>query len=844
MKSWYTECLWAIAKYNMPADQVIIVLVVLLGIAMFMTGISHLIRLPHTILLVIVGILIGWGAETWEPLSILTSFELGPEVMLFVFMPALIFESGFVIDTRQLHQDLPPILILAIPGMLMSTIIVGLGVWWLLDIRLIVALIFGALISATDPVAVVALFKDLGVPKRLMVLVEGESLLNDATAIVAFSILVSIAVVGGSIGWDDSGSIIVEFLRVFIGSVIVGSLLGFAVCEILHRMHSDLPVILTTSIVTAYASFVLSEHLLHVSGVMSVVGSAIALKRFSILKFGVEATHAIHSSWEVIVLSLNSLLFLLVGLSVRLENVPAMVGATLLVVLLILGARAISIYNLLPIATRIFHLPRVSMADRHIMWWGGLKGGLAIAVVLSIPDSLPEKQYLFDLTIGVVMFTLLVSAPTIRPLMERLGLDRLSEGEDLELRNALITARKDSRNWLSELLEHSLLSKEAWETLMIRIRLAFSIGMFDEGSEKNEDDEYMAIFRAYQTEQSVLESLYEANVISQYVYLRMNDARLDMQEALRMGKSEHRAMRASNRKSLFVRVEGYLLRYSRERPWMSKLLSRYQVLRLVQQIERHIAKVIISNNIIEMLKHQDELDQSARDQLIENYSARNRFYRKELATAEQHFPGFFHRNMERTAHRSMINRGWMHVEKQFEHGEISAKGYNIIKNKVSLELAGITIGEVSLPRSSESLSDLLDQVRIFDTLSSEDRRDLEIQANDITFLAGDTIVGESEKGDNFYILIHGTAAVLKLDEEGSHQQVTEFQDGDIIGESSLLEQEKGRHRRSASIVARTVCNLVSIPRNAMLEIVDKYPDIRQQLQEIHNKRLSAAEQSG
>ncbi len=305
--------------------------------------------------------------------------------MLFVFLPALIFESGYSIDTRQLHQDLPPILVLAIPGMLMSTLIVGLGVWWLLDIRLIVALVFGALISATDPVAVVALFKELGAPKRLTVLVEGESLLNDATAIVAFSILVGIAVAGGSISWGDSGSVIFEFLRVFIGGVIVGSLLGFAVCEVLHRMHSDLPVILTTSIVIAYASFVLSEHVLHVSGVMSVVGSAIALKRFSILRFGQDATHAIHSSWEVIVLSLNSLLFLMVGMSVKFENVPAMIGATLLVVILILGARYISVYNLLPITTRIFRLPHVSTADKHVMWWGGLKGGLAIAVVLSIP---------------------------------------------------------------------------------------------------------------------------------------------------------------------------------------------------------------------------------------------------------------------------------------------------------------------------------------------------------------------------------------------------------------------------------------------------------------------------
>ena len=827
----------------MPADQVIVVLVILLSIAMFMTGVARKIHLPHTILLVIVGILLGEIAETWEPLAIVTGFRLGPEIMLFVFLPALIFESGYSIDTRQLHGDLPPILILAIPGMLMSTLIVGLGVWWMLDIRLIVALVFGALISATDPVAVVALFKELGAPKRLMVLVEGESLLNDATAIVAFSILVGIAVMGGGIGWGDSGSIIGEFLRVFIGGVIVGSLLGFAVCEVLYRMHSDLPVILTTSIVIAYASFVLSEHVLHVSGVMSVVGSAIALKRYSILKFGQETMHAIHSSWEMIVLSLNSLLFLLVGLSVKIDNVPAMLGATFVVVVLILLARAISIYNLLPLTTRLFHLPRVSMADRHIMWWGGLKGGLAIAVVLSIPDSLPEKQYLFDLTIGVVMFTLLVSAPTIQPLMERLGLNRLSEGEDLELRNALITARHDSGDWLQALKNRALISKEILDDLMIRTRLAFSIGMFDEGSEKHEDDEYMAIFRAYQVEQSVLESLYEANVISQYVYLRMNDARLTMQEALRMGKTEHKAIRASSRKSLLERVEGYLLRYSRERPLLAKLLSRYQLLRLVQQIERHIAKVIISSNIIEMLEQQDDLDRSTRDALIENYNQRSRFYRQELDNAEQQFSGFYHRNLGQMAHRSMIYRGWLNVEKQFGHGDISAKGYNIIKHKVELELESLShLHAVKPPESSESISDLFEQISLFDSVHLEDQHYLQKQATNITFLAGDTIVGESERGDSFYILIHGTAAVLKMDGEGGSQEITEFHDGDVIGESSLLEEEKSRHRRSATIVAKTACNLVSINHKVMHEIVDKYPDIRQQLQTIHDDRVNASGQ--
>ena len=255
----------------------------------------------------------------------------------------------------------------------------------------------------------------------------------------------------------------------------------------------------------------------------------------------------------------------------------AVMGAVVLVVILILGARAFAVYSVIPVTVKLFHLPRISMAERHIMWWGGLKGGLAIAVVLSIPDALPEKQFLFDLTVGVVLFTLLVSAPTIRPLMERLGLNQLTEGEDLELRNSLITARKESGSWLSQLRNYSLLPKRASNGLLIRIRLAFSIGMFDEGSEKHDDDEYMALFRAYQTERTVLMLLYESKIISQYVYLRMNDSLFSMQEALRKGKNEHNAFRDSPRKSLFVLLENSLLRYSRERLWLSKTLVQIPV---------------------------------------------------------------------------------------------------------------------------------------------------------------------------------------------------------------------------------------------------------------------------
>ncbi|MCP4188236.1 MAG: hypothetical protein GY763_11610, partial [Gammaproteobacteria bacterium] len=180
----------------MPVSEVIFVLVVLLGIAMLVTGLCRKLPIPFTVILVVIGVLLSNLAERWSLLQPLQDFELSPEVMMFIFLPALIFESGFALDARQLTKDLPAVLILAIPGMLMSTFVVGFGVWLALDTRLIIALVFGALISATDPVAVVSLFKELGAPNRLNVLVEGESLLNDATAIVVFSILLAIAVEG------------------------------------------------------------------------------------------------------------------------------------------------------------------------------------------------------------------------------------------------------------------------------------------------------------------------------------------------------------------------------------------------------------------------------------------------------------------------------------------------------------------------------------------------------------------------------------------------------------------------------------------------------------------------
>ncbi len=821
----------------MPVSEAVFVIVVLLGIAMLVTGVCRKLPIPFTVVLVVIGVLLSSLAQHFPWLQPLKDFELSPEVMLFIFLPALIFESGFALDARQLTKDLPAVLVLAIPGMLMSTFIVGVGVWLTLDTRLIIALVFGALISATDPVAVVALFKELGAPNRLNVLVEGESLLNDATAIVAFSILLAIAVEGSGIGFSDIDNVFLEFLRVFFGGVIFGSLLGFATCELLYRIKANISVILTTSIIIAYAAFVVGEHSLHVSGVMAVVGAAIALRLFGMSRIRQDVTHSISETWEVIALSCNSLLFLMVGLSVSTENLLSRIGPVLVVVALVLTARALSIYTLVPLTTRWFKLPHVSMGERHIMWWGGLKGGLAIAVVLSIPSDLPEREFLFDLTIGVVLFTLLLSAPTIRPLMQRLGMNELSNGEALELRGALIDARRKLQDNLSKLLNNKLAPGADVNRMLNDIEIAFGMSWFDDKTESHEDDEFIAMLRAYHVERKELKVLYETGYISQYVYLDMLNRLYDMRETLRRGESEFKGHHSTGQQSFFQRMEETFLRSIRERRWSSALMSRYQGARMVQQLQRNLAHVLMCEGVIAMLKGQQDLSDEAREKTIGLYKQRKKHYRKNLKMARVRYPKFYHRYLELLARRSTIYSGWNHIHGEYEHGDLSAKGYASTQHKVEKKIERIREMEPTITSDEDSVSEILDGIELFAGLSDEDRAYLEKGATCINFLPGDTIMGAYETGDSFYVIVIGEAMVWRTDALSYAHRVAGLGDGDLMGESALLaEYESGRHVRSATIKAKTPCTLLRISMRTMLRILGKYPDIREAIQNIHDAR--------
>ncbi len=284
----------------MSLSETILLLSVLLALGIFAGGLLGKASIPYTVVLVFVGIGVGEVSRRWPAFASFQELSLTPELVLFVFLPVLIFESGLKLDARQLIKDIMPVLTLAIPALLISTAIIGIGMWLVATVKLTTALLFGALISATDPVAVIGLFKELGTPQRLTVLVEGESLMNDATAIVLFNILLGLALFGGG-SVHDILPAVGEFIKVFAGGGLVGAVFGLVTSFLLIHLALGTSVIMTLSMVVAFGAFIISEHYLHVSGVMAVAVCAVFLGIFGIPKLvpGTSRKHCMKSgsSW-------------------------------------------------------------------------------------------------------------------------------------------------------------------------------------------------------------------------------------------------------------------------------------------------------------------------------------------------------------------------------------------------------------------------------------------------------------------------------------------------------------------------------------------------------------------
>lgn len=401
-------------------------LLALLVVVLLMAFTTRLIRVPYTVALVVAGLVLG---ITGSPLRI----SLSEDVILKVFLPALLFEAAYNLPWAHLRAEMRTIVSLTIPGVIVSTFIVG-AIIHLAGLPWVIALLFGALISATDPVSVLAIFKQLGTNRRLATVIEGESLFNDGTALVIFQILLGVIAAGTLSPWLTAFAFVVSI----IGGIAVGAGLGYLTAQLL-RTVDDYLIEITCTLLLAYGAFILTDYVavtihgvrLGASPVIAVVVAGLVIGNYA-SRFSMSATTraAMDGAWELIAYLANSFIFLLIGLQIKIHRLPIPRGDLTLIfwaIVSILIARALIVYGGMPLLNLGQPRPhRFPIRDQHIVVWGGLRGAVALAAALSIPESVvPERATLLLMAFGVVLFTLLVQGTTMRPLVS--WLDKGSE---------------------------------------------------------------------------------------------------------------------------------------------------------------------------------------------------------------------------------------------------------------------------------------------------------------------------------------------------------------------------------------------------------------------------------
>ena len=429
---------------NIEIDILVLLLVASIAAVAFKK-----INFPYTVGLVIVGLILSFLARNIEALAVINTFRLSEEIILFIFVPPLIFESALNMDSRILLRTLAPVLVLAAPGLLISTAIVGTILAWLTPLSLGQALLFGSLISATDPVAVIALFKELGAPKKLAILVEGESLFNDATAIVTFNIILGI-IAAGAVGADALQKGAIDFLVAFFGGIVVGAAFGYLMRLVMNLVKEDSLLLSTITTIIAYGAFLIAEEVFHVSPVMSVVSAGLVLGWYKSNSLDAEVREYVGEFWEYAAFLANSLIFLLVGITAssfrffeQLSQTQSLLTSLGITIATVLVARAIVVFALIPLVN-LFSKSKIPFSYQLVSYWGGLRGAVCLALALSIDPEFPNRDLIVILTLGIALFTLLIPGTTVGKLIQNMQLNRPSILDRVGQAMAVVVAKREA----------------------------------------------------------------------------------------------------------------------------------------------------------------------------------------------------------------------------------------------------------------------------------------------------------------------------------------------------------------------------------------------------------------
>ena len=796
---------------------------------------------PYTVLLALVGVALGLlliafgrnagGAMTSDLVSALQQFDLPGEAFLYIFLPVLLFEMAVQLDFRQLMDDIAPVLLLAVVAVVATTFVVGYGLAATTELALVTALLLGAIVATTDPAAVLGIFRDIGAPRRLTLVVQGESLFNDAAAIALSSLLVGIIKVGGGV---DVGGTVLTFLAEFLGGGLVGWLAGRGACFLMLWLRGVRFSEVTLTVALAYLAFVLADRYLHVSGVVATVTAGLTVGAVGRTRVSPKTWDGLVETWEQLGFWSNSLIFLFAAMLVpRLLTALTLGDLRQLAVLVVaaLVARGLVLYGLLPPLSALGWASRFSHAHKAVVLWGGLRGAVSLALALAVTGDpgIPEpvKHSIAILTTGFVLFTLFVNGTTLRPLLHLLKLDRLSPTEaalkdravaltlaDVQARIAAISAREPierpvADRLIAEVKERQHAPGEAMAELGDDDLLRFGIGTLvsQEG----------AFCRRRLGDGTANREIVEALIAD---VTRLADG---LKTGGRPGYEA--AARANLGFSWRFRLANWLYHRLGWEHWLAQALA--------DRFRRLFAGSLVLTDLAGFAERKlaSMAGPAASRTLALIIKERREATDRALAAFRLQYPDY-----SRALQEIYVGRLTLRL---IEDGYRAMRAESVLSQEVFDDLMrGLEGGrrrfrtppqlDIAVPREA-----LVRQVRLFRGLSDEAQRRIAQLLRPRLAVPGERIVTVGEHGDAMFFIASGAVEVALKSEP------VRLGSGDFFGEIALIE----RRPRTADVVALGYTQLLALYARDLDRLIQSDPEIGEQLRNVARERLEAQARS-
>jgi len=614
----------------------------LISLAVFM--LSQKLKLPYTVLLVIAGSLLVPISHI-EFFSFITSFELTPELLFFVFLPILIFESAYNMNIRHVTENIYSIGSLAVIGLLISTLFVGIAGHYAFDLAgfqvpMLALLLFGAIISATDPVAVLALFKEYGAPQRLTLIFEGESLFNDATGFAAFLIILDL-ITNGYHGSESIFNALLSFSIMLGGGMLFGLVMGFLFAKLIEKVRGNEHLEITLTLLVAHFTFILTEvisehiviagHQIHLSSIIATLIASMVIGNFGRFKMSPDVEEYMEKFWGYFAFVTNSLVFILMGLlfadlaiDLHIALLPILLGIATVVI-----GRALAVYPVLWVVNKIGKERPIPRNWMHLLAWGSLRGSLAVIMVLLIPDdlSLPNwgfkfsvKDFVAAVTIGSIYFTLLVKATTIGKVMHALGLDALTGMEEVGYHKSKAQIYDKSLKKLEGLLNDQQLTQKQYDSLKQRYQSLYQIACLECKNAIGDSDiliENMLRTYALGIEREELKDIFLRGEIEEKTYKKITNMLSIQTERIKRGQQQ---VSSVNEHFPIDSLEKLVLLVTRITFWRKHTVPAAELYCYYRALSKISSKVVKELKAVEDSSLSEVFDdQSALDKLLALY---------------------------------------------------------------------------------------------------------------------------------------------------------------------------------------------------------------------------------